>query len=199
MSGFCAELPMEVVCKKCKRVQPATAFRKYIDGQGTQRIKRECKTCLNIRAMEWRNKNKERANTTQKNRLKGNKRRAVDMFGNKCAICQQTYPIEAYDFHHLSDKDKNMAIMFNYSWEATLTELIKCALFCANCHRIHHASGENMSKFTTELHMDLVKAIVLRHFNFQEEVDKPIHIWYNSENNTINIGLQDDQARDEAN
>lgn len=54
-----------------------------------------------------------------------------------CADCQQFFPACVMDFDHINGKKKSgIAQMYGYSWEIIQTELNKCELVCANCHRI---------------------------------------------------------------
>jgi len=63
-----------------------------------------------------------------------------------CADCSYRGAPEALDFDHLpgSDKRRNVGAMLGYSWEAILSEVDKCEVVCANCHRIrtHDRRGE---------------------------------------------------------
>ena len=67
---------------------------------------------------------------------------AVAYKGNKCERCGYDRCADALEFHHLDPSAKE----FNLSgkgqtlgWERVKTELDKCIMVCANCHReIHH-------------------------------------------------------------
>ena len=76
----------------------------------------------------------------QSNKRQALKRRAVEHLGDKCAHCNQSFPDECYDFHHLSDKKHDVGKLTHATkkWETILEEINKCILLCANCHRIHH-------------------------------------------------------------
>ena len=65
---------------------------------------------------------------------------AVELLGNKCADCGQTYPHAVYDFHHLSNKYDCVSVLIhnNRKLETILEEAEKCELLCSNCHRIRH-------------------------------------------------------------
>lgn len=66
---------------------------------------------------------------------------AVNFFGGKCQICGYNRCIDALEFHHLDEKDKEAEpshIIMRWSWEKALKELKKCILVCANCHREIH-------------------------------------------------------------
>jgi predicted transcriptional regulator len=66
---------------------------------------------------------------------------AVELLGDKCMDCGNTYPHAVYDFHHHSnDKEECVSklIHTNKKLEVILNEASKCELLCANCHRLRH-------------------------------------------------------------
>lgn len=56
-----------------------------------------------------------------------------------CSKCKENHPA-CLDFHHLSDKEFNVAeaVTRGYSKTRILTEIDKCIILCANCHRKLH-------------------------------------------------------------
>src|SRR5579864_7670151 len=63
---------------------------------------------------------------------------AIEYKGGKCQICGYSRYQGALELHHLNPKDKSFAIGdkgYTRSWEAIRSELDKCILLCANCHR----------------------------------------------------------------
>ena len=65
----------------------------------------------------------------------------TEIMGNKCCVCGFNSYIEALEFHHVDPDSKS----FNLSsgglmkiLPAQLSELKKCVLVCANCHRGLH-------------------------------------------------------------
>lgn len=70
------------------------------------------------------------------------KRAAVDAFGDHCSVCKGTFPLPVYDFHHVGQKtDSPSLILMNGSVEKMATELSRCILLCANCHRLEHSDA----------------------------------------------------------
>lgn len=74
---------------------------------------------------------------------------AIQYKGGKCVDCGLSHPENHYsifEFHHLIPAQKEM------SWtklrlhpiEKIKQELDKCDLLCANCHRVRHATSENL-------------------------------------------------------
>lgn len=73
-----------------------------------------------------------------RNRLKS---RAVYVLGGKCQICGYNKCQQALEFHHINPEEKEFTIQENCNrgWEIVKSEIKKCALLCANCHREVHA------------------------------------------------------------
>lgn len=69
--------------------------------------------------------------------------KALEYKGGKCSICGYNKSIAALEFHHINpnEKDKDYFNMRGGLSPKLKTELDKCVLLCANCHReIHHLS-----------------------------------------------------------
>lgn len=63
----------------------------------------------------------------------------VNALGGRCSACKQSFPLAAYDFHHVGAKDTPVAnLMANGSYRRLANEIARCVLLCANCHRIEH-------------------------------------------------------------
>lgn len=69
------------------------------------------------------------------------KRDFVDALGGKCFDCGGVFHINAMDFHHLdaSKKEASVSTLIRYSRKRALSELEKCVVLCANCHRLRHS------------------------------------------------------------
>lgn len=66
---------------------------------------------------------------------------AVAAFGGKCAHCRGSFHRAVFDFHHHEDKAGSPSEMFlNKSLNALASELSKCILLCASCHRLEHSN-----------------------------------------------------------
>lgn len=79
---------------------------------------------------------------------KKNKQRAIDYKGSKCERCGYAKCNSALEFHHLdpNEKDFSPSSNMNMAWDKIKTEIDKCILVCANCHR--------------EIHEDLILASI---------------------------------------
>ncbi len=65
----------------------------------------------------------------------------IEYFGGKCKLCGGSYPVSCYDLHHKnrSEKEKGIGTLIDaVSIERLVEEILKCELYCANCHRIIH-------------------------------------------------------------
>lgn len=90
-------------------------------------------------------------NTYNYQKLRGLKRKVelINLRGGKCEICGYDKNIAAFDFHHITPKDKKISLdarhLSNQSMSVILEELKKCILLCANCHRETHSPELEMA------------------------------------------------------
>lgn len=71
-------------------------------------------------------------------RRKKVKELAVEYKGGKCHICHYSKCIGALELHHIDPTQKSFGIGakgYTRSWDKVRSELDKCVLLCANCHR----------------------------------------------------------------
>lgn len=71
---------------------------------------------------------------------------AITYKGGACMHCGYSKCNAALEFHHLDPSKKDFSISvqgYTRSWEYIKTELDKCILVCANCHREIHANLNN--------------------------------------------------------
>lgn len=55
-----------------------------------------------------------------------------------CAMCGFNSHPAALDFNHFKGKKRlDITKMVTYSWDSIKTELAKCVVLCANCHRVY--------------------------------------------------------------
>jgi len=70
---------------------------------------------------------------------------AVAYKGGKCERCGYNKYPGVLEFHHLdpSKKEASWNKIRLWSWKKVLTELDKCSMLCANCHReVHIEQGD---------------------------------------------------------
>lgn len=91
---------------------------------------------------KWYRENKE----IQYARIKANKKRLIDWISEykktlKCSKCPENHPA-ALDFHHRNPEEKEgrIADLANKGWSVKrlMSEIEKCDVLCANCHRKLH-------------------------------------------------------------
>lgn len=66
------------------------------------------------------------------------KARAIEYKGGKCVLCGYDKCNAALEFHHLERATKGFGLSKEgriRSWQSIRTEIDKCILVCANCHR----------------------------------------------------------------
>ena len=111
------------ICDKCHQDLPLEDFHaNRVKKDGKQQ---SCRKCL--------------SKYTNERRVK-TKLRAIEYLGNKCFRCHETFHYAVYDFHHLdpSVKEFEWTRLKRQSWKTITSELDKCMLLCANCHRMIH-------------------------------------------------------------
>lgn len=98
------------------------------------------------RAREWRAHNKEHIVKKQREDKRKRKLWAIEYMGGQCKLCRGVFHPAVYEFHHKKpeEKDRDPSKMLQLSLERLKSELDKCDLLCANCHRLTH-HGENLS------------------------------------------------------
>ena len=70
------------------------------------------------------------------------KQKAINYKGGRCAKCGYKTDNSALEFHHVDASSKEFNISkyaLGKPWEEIKTELNKCILLCANCHREVHS------------------------------------------------------------
>ncbi len=111
------------VCSRCQEEKLLTEF--YSRGKNRKDVNTFCKKCFNTYCVErWVKKKLE----------------AIEYKGGKCEDCSGVFPYPVFEFHHLdpTEKDVNWTKLRLRSKDKREAELDKCALLCANCHRLRH-------------------------------------------------------------
>lgn len=91
----------------------------------------------------WRSQNKQHLLEYQRQAKRARKLEAIEYLGGCCSRCKGVFHPAVYEFHHIdpSTKDRDPSKMLNLSKKRLYTELDKCVLLCANCHRLEHHEG----------------------------------------------------------
>jgi hypothetical protein len=111
-------------CSICNIEKDINEFYKKRD-QSRKKFSSNCKSCENTRSIQ---------------RQRDLKQKAIDYKGGCCQICNYDKYNGALEFHHKdpSIKDFSLGHAKMYSFEKVKSELDKCILVCANCHREIH-------------------------------------------------------------
>lgn len=109
-------------CSKCDIEKDESQFYR----KNKKRLQSMCKECFNEYCIE---------------RWKKRKKEAINYMGGVCSDCNNSFHPAAFEFHHLnpSKKEYQWDKMRLISKDKMYTELDKCVMLCANCHRIRHA------------------------------------------------------------
>lgn len=111
----------------------------------SDRIRREVR---NARDRARRAANREAILREDRARRDALKRRMIAFLGGACVRCRRTVDdfghVAAFDFHHRDPREKSFMICrkYSYSWARLESELRKCELLCASCHRVIEALAE---------------------------------------------------------
>lgn len=139
---------MHKVCTICKEDKPISDY--HPNKHCKFGVVGTCKLCSKIRTTKWYSENRTRRQEVANTRNRDRKSDAVEMFGNKCHDCGQSYPQCVYQFHHLdpTKKDVNPSKALSRGVDKMLEELKKCVMLCANCHMIRHFGKEAINETT---------------------------------------------------
>ena len=128
---------MLYVCKDCKQLLRTEAFlwRNRYNKDGQKSRNSICRDCKNKQTQKYK------PPQSKSDKIK----EWIDSIKINigCLICQECSHPQLLDLHHINpeikeDQIPNM-IQRGYSINAIYTELKKCAVLCANCHRKLHA------------------------------------------------------------
>jgi hypothetical protein len=76
------------------------------------------------------------------------KEKSVQYLGNVCNRCGWNGHISGFDFHHKDPNQKEFQPsamnLANRKWEIVKSELDKCELLCALCHRKEHSNYDKL-------------------------------------------------------
>jgi ATPase subunit of ABC transporter with duplicated ATPase domains len=108
--------------------------------QNSRNYYKNNKEARKLAHQEWVKQNKIYIRTKQREDKRLRKIRAVEYLGGRCNKCGKDWHPAIYEFHHTdpTTKDRDPSKMLQLSWERLTSELDKCVLLCANCHRLTH-------------------------------------------------------------
>lgn len=119
-------------CNKCNENKNETEYYKH---------RGACKVCVSKDACLRAKKNRKHVNKQQRSRRIKLKSQVTNyLLTHPCESCGESNPI-VLEFDHL-DRDNKTAkvsdlVCQGRAWSVILTEIEKCRVLCANCHRLH--------------------------------------------------------------
>ena len=98
-----------------------------------------------------------------KNSRKRRKEDIIYVMGGQCQLCGYNKAITALELHHINPEEKDFTIgeILNKDWTLINTEIKKCILLCANCHREYH-EGLISKELISSYHQQRANEITLR-------------------------------------
>jgi hypothetical protein len=114
-------------CRVCKKFYTYEHLELHSVYKGVKRYKRLCKECARLQA-----------------RIKHRQiSEYIDSFKVSCKVCGEVEKC-CLDFHHLYNKEVEISQLKTYKNQNKIaklleSELAKCVVLCANCHRKVHA------------------------------------------------------------
>lgn len=133
------------LCHICKEHKSESEFNR--NSSRADGLQVRCKPCDSEMSQAYYRTHRER----QLANIAGNKkRRFLDrrekltayLDEHPCVDCGESR-IECLEFDHLGDKVANISTAIrNWSWTRLLTEIEKCEVRCANCHRVRTAQQQ---------------------------------------------------------
>ena len=130
-------------CVKCKQELSDDCFYAWKDTERGSRIKSRCKDCCKQAAKEQYKGNPDRAQKkSKKNTYKIRKRNQafiIEYLTSRCCEHCNESDIRVLEFDHLNPEEKLIgicqAVHRGWSIKRLETEIKKCRILCANCHR----------------------------------------------------------------
>jgi len=138
-------------CGTCGEVRPIKEF--SFRNRLTRRRHTTCKSCQRKfkRAFYLRNLQsyKEKSARQKTEAILRNQSHVREFLStHPCIDCGESNPI-VLEFDHIGAKDRDIAqlILDGVSWDRILSEIKKCKVRCANCHRKKTAREQGWHKF----------------------------------------------------
>ena len=139
------------ICTKCNNEKELLLFpAKKVSKDGRASWCRACfKANWDVRYYENHLHYRNSHNTSRKKIREENARKVFEYLTNHpCIICGESDPIVLeFDHRDRNDKIGNISnLVTNFSWEKVESEIEKCDVLCANCHRRKSAAEFNYKR-----------------------------------------------------
>lgn len=133
------------VCSKCSATKPETEY--FVKDKKSGRLHAQCKTCYKEHRKTYAAEHyktygdqyRARAKIRRIEIKRALQNKFIEYMQNKsCVRCGES-DIRVLEFDHIDPATKEMSIAramtYGRSWQAILSEIEKCQILCANCHK----------------------------------------------------------------
>lgn len=144
------------ICSRCNANKPLTDY--FIKDGKTGRLHAQCKECYKehrrtFYADHYKRYGELYRQRAQLRRVRLRKEFRDNMLAylqkSRCEICGE-HDIRVLEFDHLNPLTKSFnisqAVKLGRNWDDVLSEIQKCRVLCANCHKKHTAFQANWYK-----------------------------------------------------
>jgi len=123
-------------CYKCKKEKPLSEYHK--SSRRSDGRQSDCKECRSDYKREHYVNNKAKYIEQAKEKKIRDRQFLNELKDSPCLDCGGSFPPCAMDFDHMPGHEKvgNVGRMIDFSRASILSEIEKCELVCANCHRV---------------------------------------------------------------
>lgn len=141
------------LCTKCKIKKSFDEF--YTDKHKKSGYRSNCKTCTAKSKANYYKNNKQAFRKASKKSITRNQEYVYNfLLKNPCCKCGESEPM-CLDFDHIDPKSKDAnicSLIFNcVSLDKLQSEIDKCQVLCANCHRKKTAQEVGSFKYKMSL------------------------------------------------
>jgi 5-methylcytosine-specific restriction endonuclease McrA len=144
------------ICSKCGVAKDETEF--FVKDNKLNRLHAQCKLCYKVHRKNYYTAHytKYKHEYLLRAKLRREKLRSEFrtnmlkyMSDKACVVCGEA-DIRVLELDHINPKDKSFsvsqAVKLGHNWSEVLTELEKCQVLCANCHKRRTAQQFNWYK-----------------------------------------------------
>ena len=144
------------ICSKCHLVKPESAY--FVKDKVTGRLHAQCKACYKAHRQtyyaehyaKYKEAYRQRAKLLRLQQREEFRHNMLQYLSNKhCIECKES-DVRVLELDHIDPKQKqfsiSQAVRLGHKWNEVLTELEKCQVLCANCHKKRTAQQFNWYK-----------------------------------------------------
>ena len=123
-------------CSRCHENKPVIDFNK--NKKSKDGFQSRCRSCQSKHHSEYHSANHDAFKERRRKLRKNQRKWLAELKNHPCMDCKRSFPPHVMDFDHRDGETKagNVSRMIlNASKKTVLTEIAKCDIVCANCHR----------------------------------------------------------------